>query len=156
MTRPLSHMEQRMELLHLGEGLGWPRIGRLRAGQGNWEGAARSDHRHFIPLLRAAKIRVENLHGELESDLARTVLYGDVLRGLADEIVAAKAEKDRRIDTRPDPIPDELPDYAEPEPTWPALPPIRAEMVAPGRYTVEMRRANLAKARAAKKAKVLA
>lgn len=155
---PLSHMALRLELLDLGEKLGWPRMGVLRAGQGNWESLARS--KAWRPqFLRAAKIRVENLAGEPEDDLARTVLFGDVLKGLAQEVDAVKAEKAAKIaadpDDREDPKPWLLPDYI-PEPEWPELPPIKEEepvMVKPPRYTAAMRRANLAKAREARKAK---
>jgi hypothetical protein len=151
----LSHMEQRLEFLDLGEKLGWPRMMRLRAGKGNWEGMARADHRRFIPLLRAAKIRVENLQGEKESDLARTVVYGDVLRGLAEEVEVKKAAREAKEaleDPREDPRPNDLDEYIY-VPNWPELPPIREEMVKPPRYTPAMRRANLAKAREARKAK---
>lgn len=101
----------RLELLECGEKLGWPRMGTLRAGKINWQAIAGGPSRRFVPFLRAAKIRVENLHGEPEAELNRIVLYGDVLKGQAQEPKKAS------------------------------------------RYTPEMRRANLAKAREAKKAR---
>lgn len=80
MPARLSHMPLRMEFLDAGEKLGWPRIGELRAGQGPWETWARLPIQRVVGKLRAAKVRVDNLNGEKESELDRVMLMGDRLR----------------------------------------------------------------------------
>lgn len=81
----LTYLPQRVELLSVGEELGWPRLsfgrGRvLRAGRGNWEGFARGPIQMVMPALRNAKVRRDNLSGDKESDEARLMLYKDRLR----------------------------------------------------------------------------
>lgn len=85
MPREISYLPERMQLLELGEKLGWPRLPYgprrvIRAGKGPWETFARAPRTHLFPALRNAKIRVENMGGVLESESDRVMLYKDRLR----------------------------------------------------------------------------
>ena len=119
-------MALRMELLEVGESLGWPRIPirpgvTCGAGEGNWKRLARGPIGYVAPALRNAKIRAANLAGAKEDPMVRIVTFDDYVK------------------------------YEEPQ-----APPTAPHPVLYPKYTAEMRRANLAKAREAKKAKAAA
>lgn len=81
-----SFMHQRMELLAIGEQLGWPRLPvginfpAIRAGQFMWEKAARGNERRVMAALRNAKIRRDNLGGQPDTFLSRVKAFDVAVR----------------------------------------------------------------------------
>ena len=99
--KTLSFMHQRLQLLALGESLGWPRlpVGRfpvIRAGQSQWERAARGQFPRIAVALRYAKIRSDNAKGGLDTEQSRVVTYDIALREESLRLAPARALADKR------------------------------------------------------------
>lgn len=79
----MSHLDStrlRMDLLEVGEKLGWPRMpigpgSQVRAGESNWMKLSRASMTRVVVALRNAKIRRDNLYGALDSESSRVVTF---------------------------------------------------------------------------------